>query len=75
MLIRENHEIVVHGMLMVVKVRLFAGQHCCPLVAASLDLLFFGFVAGFAPTAVSSNDFHLKSFLYPPQVTFLLWHC
>ena len=24
---------------------------------------------------VSSNGLHLKSFLYPPHVTLLLWHC
>jgi hypothetical protein len=31
--------------------------------------------AGLFANVVSSNGLHLKSFLYPPHVTLLLWHC
>lgn len=31
--------------------------------------------AGFEVKVVASKARHLKSFSYPPHVTFLLWHC
>jgi hypothetical protein len=31
--------------------------------------------AALLTNVASSNGLHLKSFLYPPHVTFLLWHC
>ena len=43
---------------------------------ATEDILLFarGGITLFVNVA-SSNGLHLKSFLYPPQVTLRLWHC
>lgn len=38
-------------------------------------LPFLVFEGGFAVNVASSNERHLKSFLYPSQVTFRFWHC